>query len=179
MSAELGIKLTAGLTLKALIWSQTRSYRWNGTSLVLPSTIEDLDWPTGMISMNELFSKDGTSTNRYAGSFPAAITTPGEYEIEYFEGASPTPDQARVGLQGITWDGEKVVSVAEIGTIELVIDPDDLRAALGSIDIPNKRIVLGPAQEIAGCSRVVVGPCRDSAEIGITRVNGVVKIVRQ
>jgi len=44
-----------------------------------------------------------------------------------------------------------------LDSVELVIDPNDLRNALASITIPNKRVVLGPCRstEIVGITRCV------------------------
>ena len=54
-----------------------------------------------------------------------------------------------------------------LDSVELTIDPDDLRNALSGITIPNRRVVLGP--------------CRSAETIGITRLGscGTVKITRQ
>lgn len=201
MAGELGIKLASGLTLKALIWGEDRSKRWDGASFIAAKTITDANWTNGMVSVAEEKTADNTSTGRYTGDFPTDITTPGEYEVEYYEGASPSPGDSRIGSQEILWDGNRVISIATfgqdlaslIGDIELILDPDDLERALENITIPNKRVILAPAterqdtsrvvlapgEEPQSCSRVVVGPCQVARGVTIIRENGCVRIIRR
>jgi len=105
MAGELQLKLSTGLTLKALIWGNDRTKRWNGSALVDSSTIADAAWATGMVGMTEETTSDATGTGTYTGTFPTGITAAGEYAIEYYSGASPTPGQAACGLQAVRWGG--------------------------------------------------------------------------
>lgn len=61
---------------------------------------------------------------------------------------------------------EGIRDVPLLSSVELVIDPDDLRDALGSITIPNETVVLGP--------------CRTAQTVKITRDSrGIISITRE
>jgi hypothetical protein len=105
MAGELCLKYTTAQTVKALLWGHDRTTRWNGAAMVAASTISDASWATGMVSMTEQLTANSTRTGTYAGAFPAEITTPGEYYIEFYAGSAPTPGQAAIGFQTIEWNG--------------------------------------------------------------------------
>jgi len=117
MAGELAVKLTTGLTLKALILGPVFSNRWDGSALVAISSVADADWATGMVAMTEQQTSDATGTTLYVGDFPAGITTPGEYLVVFYSGASPTPGQAGIGQQTVRWSGSAIVSVVSLPTI--------------------------------------------------------------
>ena len=48
--------------------------------------------------------------------------------------------------------------IPQVDSVELVLDPDDLRTALSSITIPNQRVILGPCQE-ASAVRIIRSGC--------------------
>ena len=113
---ELELKLTTtGLTLVALIRpASDRRLRWNGVSLVQSDTIVDADWATGLIPTVEDESHDGTLLGLYVGDFPIGITLAGEYTAYFYEGVAPTPGQAIVGKQDLSWDGRGgLVTIAD------------------------------------------------------------------
>ncbi len=111
MSKELGIHLPTGQTIKAIVWGEDRSTRWNGSDMVDPDTILDAAWATGMIACAEELTASTTGTGTYTGDFPVGITTVGEYAIEYFVGASPTPGQIAVGIQTVEWSGTAIANM--------------------------------------------------------------------
>jgi len=110
MSGELNIHLATGLTIKAIVWGEDRTTRWNGSAMVAASAISDANWATGMITCTEQQTSDASGTGTYVGDFPAGITTAGEYAIEYYTGASPTPGQNTMGVQTVHWSGAAVVN---------------------------------------------------------------------
>ena len=114
MAGEIVIKLpTTGLTLKAMIVGPDRNYRWNNAALALFASIADVDWATGMVILTEQSSSDATATGIYVGTFPAAITTAGEFLILFYSGAAPTPGQVALGQQTFWWDGTQQVAPSD------------------------------------------------------------------
>ena len=105
MSGELNLHTTSGLTVTALILGQNRATRWNGSALVAWDAIADADWATGMVTMTEEVTSDASGTGTYVGDFPAGITDAGEYPVEMYSGAAPTPGQRAIGIQTVPWDG--------------------------------------------------------------------------
>ena len=128
---ELAIAYTSGETLKAIVWGKDRSTRWNGTVMVDPSMITDAAWATGMVTMTEKLTSDGTSTGMYVGDLPITEID-GEHQIDYVVGASPTPGQSRIGWQAVgavtTDSASRDASKADISTLATASGVDDLQA---------------------------------------------------
>lgn len=117
MANELSIKLeTSGLTIKGLIRGHNRGTRWNGSAMVASSTITDANWAVGMVALSEELTSNGTGTKRYTGSFPTDIVTAGEYEVDYYSGASPLPGDNSVGNQSVSWNGSSSTDAAILDT---------------------------------------------------------------
>jgi len=114
MAGELNLHTTSGLTIKAIVWGENRTTRWNGTAMVATSTIADAAWATGMIACAEQLTSDTTGTGTYAGTFPAGITAAGEYAVEFYSGASPSPGDQAIGVQTVYWGGTVIASVAKM-----------------------------------------------------------------
>ena len=115
MSGELSLKYpTTGLTIKALILGPDSTTRWNGSAMAAVASVSDANWPTGMITLAEQQTSNGTATGIYAGNFPAGIAAAGEYHVLYFLSTAAQPGSAAIGLQDIWWNGTAAVSPAAI-----------------------------------------------------------------
>ena len=118
MSNELFIPtgvVASGGSPGAIVWGQNRTQRWNGSAMVATSTIMSSAWSNGVVSLSEQMTGDTPTplgTARYVGSFPSGITTPGEYEIEYFSTATPAYNATPVGTSTVPWSGSAMVSAA-------------------------------------------------------------------
>ena len=139
MANELGFSYLTGQTIKALVWGKNRTTRWNGTAMVAPSTIADVDWATGMVSMTEQATSNSTGTGQYVGSLPSTGIV-GEHQVDYLLGAAPTPGQERIGYQaadtqdigGLQTHGDSTWATATtVGLSD--IDGIDWEVALASI----------------------------------------------
>ena len=124
MANELNLHTISGLTVKAIVLGEDRATRWNGSAMVDSSTISDAAWATGMVACAEKATSDATGTGTYVGTFPAGITTPGEYAIEFYSGASPTPGQQAIGVQARNWSGTSIVSQADLYGADVVLTVD-------------------------------------------------------
>lgn len=85
-----------------------------------------------------------------------SIVIPAGQEVKAFI-RSPNPGDTNIAVRAYLF------RMAFLDPIEIIIDPDDLRDALGAIDIPNKRVVLGACRSSGTPldNRVVFGPiCR-------------------
>ena len=108
---ELSIKYLTAQTVKGIIWGKNRATRWNGSAFV--ATISNDDWPVGMVVMTEQITSDGVRIGTYVGSFPTAITTTGDYYIEYVVGDSPLPSARLIGVQDLAWTGTGEATLAD------------------------------------------------------------------
>lgn len=113
MTAELNLKHSTGATLWALIKGPDRTKRWNGAALVAIASVADADWTTGLAPLDEQQTADSTATGAYVGDFPTGLPA-GEYLVEFYAGASPTPGDAAVGLQSVTWSGSAETTLRSV-----------------------------------------------------------------
>jgi hypothetical protein len=124
MGNELNLHTTSGLAVKAIVWGEDRATRWNGSAMVATSTISDAAWATGMVTCTEQDTSDTTGTGIYVGTFPTGITSAGEYAVEFFIGASPTPGQLIIGTQTVNWSGTGIVSQADLYHADVMLTVD-------------------------------------------------------
>lgn len=100
MSKKISVHHTTGATLSAIIWGSDRSFRWNGSAMVESKDISDANWAVGAIPLAENETSDATGTSQYIGIAPGlALVDPGEYQIDIFTTAAPTPGSARLTSQ--------------------------------------------------------------------------------
>jgi hypothetical protein len=106
MSGELNIKYSAtGKTILALILGSDRTTRWNGAAMVNIASVSAANWTTGMVTLAEQQTSDSAASATYVGNFPAGITNPGEYAVEYYLSTAATPGSQAVGVQDVCWSG--------------------------------------------------------------------------
>ncbi len=132
MAGELNLKyVDISQTIKAIVYGPDRKYMWDGSDMALVSaTADEAAWRVGLITCTETQLTDSTRTGTYVGNFPA-IGTAGEYIIEFFLGASPSPGDFVIGVQTIWWDGSAAVSPAVPDKIgyELIVAYDAAKTA--------------------------------------------------
>jgi hypothetical protein len=106
MSGELNLKYSAtNKTILALILGQNRTTRWNGTAMAAIGTVADANWTAGMIALTEQTTQNNTKTATYSGDFPAGITMPGEYVVEFYLSTAAVPGSQAIGVQTVWWCG--------------------------------------------------------------------------
>jgi hypothetical protein len=134
MAGELYIpNLTTGSSPGAIIWGQNRAFRWNGSAMVLSSSVAASAWSTGVVPLIEQQTSDPLGTGRYVGSFPSGIITAGEYEAEYFSTTIVTLGMQNIGTQTVPWTGSALATLlsAIVGGYAAGEDPAALLATAG------------------------------------------------
>jgi hypothetical protein len=122
MSGELNIKYSAtGKTVLALILGSNRTTRWNGTAMIAISSVTAANWTTGMVTLTEQATSDSTHTATYVGDFPAGITSPGDYAVEYYLSTATTPGSQAVGMQNVWWNGTQAIRPAGVSDLNSLI----------------------------------------------------------
>lgn len=119
MANELRYRGNTGQTVKACIWFGDT--RWDGSAMSHIGDITDAAWTTGMISMSEEVSDNTTPTGYYTGTFPAGITSRGDYEVTYYETATPAPGTQEDGSQQVLWDGVAEVELVTLASLLAVL----------------------------------------------------------
>jgi hypothetical protein len=92
---------TTGLTVYAVVFSASGQF-WNTSGTPAFEAETDANWASYAISL----AQAGT-TAVYMGSFPSAITTAGEYCVQFRQqgGASPALSDPILGMGEILWTG--------------------------------------------------------------------------
>lgn len=99
MSDEIRLKTVPGTSnVKALIVG-TDGTVWNGTSMVAISTLTDANWTSSLIACAEKQTSDGTDTGIFTVDWPASLTQSAIYDVIFYSGASPVPDDSHIGVQ--------------------------------------------------------------------------------
>lgn len=107
MANELIAGYLTGATLYAVLWNEDGE-AWNGSAF---EAYNAANWSTYDIALTEK-----TSSGRYYGTFPAAITTAGNYSYDVFvqQGGSPAVGDAayRASVGEVRWTGSAVENPA-------------------------------------------------------------------
>src|SRR3972149_6882409 len=89
--------------------------------MVAINTVSDANWTTGMISLVEQQTQNGTGTATYVGDFPLGITQAGEYAVEYYLSTAATPGSLAIGVQDVYWKGAALATIPGIqGKTDLI-----------------------------------------------------------
>lgn len=109
MANELIAGYLTGATLYAVLWNESGEV-WNGSAF---EAYNAANWSTYDIALTEK-----TSSGRYYGTFPAAITTAGNYSYDVFvqQGGSPAIGDAayRASVGEVRWTGTAVDNPARV-----------------------------------------------------------------
>lgn len=108
-------------------------YLGSGTTMSAVSGVSDATFgasagSSGVVALTALSTSTPTSTGRYRGTWPAALTTAGDYLIEAYA-STPVPGQG-VAILECYWDGTRVwpardlvqSELADGGRVDLILD---------------------------------------------------------
>ncbi len=103
MANELGVELTHGLTVYALIFNP-QNFIWNTSTLAFESPLST-SWTNYAVAMTEI-----DNSGVYEGNFPSGITSPAIYHvnIKTQAGGSPVVGDTLSATGDISWSGSTV-----------------------------------------------------------------------
>lgn len=118
MSNEIKFEWTTGKTCKGIVLNAAGQV-WTGSGNNFESFTD-----ANIANYVFAFTEQGTASGVYCGSFPAAITTPGQYTVIAYELAAATivigDRKIRVGT--ISWSGSKEADSADLQQADRYID---------------------------------------------------------
>lgn len=128
MASELKVNgATTGATLYAVIENEAGQL-WNGTTF---EAFNAANWATYKVALTEQ-----AGTGRFRANFPAAILSPGVYNIQYRvqAGGSPVVGDANVATDKIEWTGTQLNSFTDL-TAKYDEDSKSYNVRLSAYDI--------------------------------------------
>jgi len=121
MANEIRLKAAAAKTnVKALIVAQDGTV-WSGSALVALSTLNLAAWRAALIACTELVTADTTGMGVYAANWPGGLTEDAIYTVLFWEGATPSPDEATIGQQDDPTEYPATITTVKLGSMIEVV----------------------------------------------------------